>query len=274
MYIVCWLVISFWLFRGAYHYDRQAPTFPPVAAEIYANHFNVYPHNDPLYPNRSVSNHHPYLRHLLNHWIHFSEVLGFRYVAIAGTLLGAMRNGHIIPWDSDMDVAVDRETGEKITLLAAGHPESGMSRSSFDGLSIEFNNAVIDHQPWTDGEVRLIVNRYLALDLPGGNGPHFNRTGHLVPDQEDSVSFAALFARLVSYVDRRYAHIDIFCTEEFDGKYGWQSVEVGPSKATFPKRVEPCAFEGRMIWCPSKEDYDPIMQNNYGNDYMVPHPPS
>jgi lipopolysaccharide cholinephosphotransferase len=49
-----------------------------------------------------------------------TEVLdkaGIRYIAHAGTLLGIVRNGGIIPWDDDVDLAIFHEDEPKLILL-------------------------------------------------------------------------------------------------------------------------------------------------------------
>ncbi|ELR21528.1 uncharacterized protein ACA1_225940 [Acanthamoeba castellanii str. Neff] len=235
----------------------------PHTSLVFANPYEAYPPNDLIYPNQRISASHPRLRYLIYRWVRLADTLEWRYVAVAGTLLAALRNGRIIPWDSDLDIAIDRETGEMIRDLAAGHPQatsSGQLWSSIDGISIEWNTAVARHQPWHDGEVRLIVNEHRAMDLPG-DGLRYNRTGDVVPSQEDSVSFVGPFARLVAYIDGHTAHMDV---------YGTDATEVGPQRASFPRKIVPCPLEGQVMWCPSAADYEPMLQHTYGKDYMTP----
>ena len=54
-------------------------------------------------------------------WYHaFCEEHGLRYVATAGTLLGAVRHGGFIPWDDDLDVAMPRPDYERFLALMEG----------------------------------------------------------------------------------------------------------------------------------------------------------
>ncbi len=54
------------------------------------------------------------------------------------------------------------------------------------------------------------------------------------------------------------------------GRYGSDATEVGPQRASFPRKIVPCPLEGQMMWCPSAQDYEPMLQNAYGEDYMTP----
>jgi hypothetical protein len=119
-----------------------------------------------------------------------------------------------------------------------------------------------------------MVDRIMSTSVPPATLTtctlRYNRTGDLVPEQEDSVSFAGPFARLVAYIDGHTAHMDVFCVEEFAGRYGSDATEVGPQRASFPRKTVPCPLEGQMMWCPSAEDYEPMLQHAYGKDYMAP----
>ena len=44
---------------------------------------------------------------LLKSWLHIAKSHNIQYALFTGTLLGAIRNNDIIPWDSDIDLLVD-----------------------------------------------------------------------------------------------------------------------------------------------------------------------
>ena len=47
------------------------------------------------------------LSELFKHWVTLAKEHQIKYVIFYGTLLGALRNGDLIPWDSDMDLLLD-----------------------------------------------------------------------------------------------------------------------------------------------------------------------
>lgn len=54
---------------------------------------------------------------LLSELDSYCKKTNIRYVAFAGTLLGAVRHKGFIPWDNDIDVAVPREDYERMKVL-------------------------------------------------------------------------------------------------------------------------------------------------------------
>ncbi|MEG2184652.1 MAG: LicD family protein [Cloacibacillus sp.] len=62
---------------------------------------------------------HQRMLELLNEFERLCNILEIQYIAIGGTLLGAIRHHGFIPWDDDIDVALKREDYEKFLNLAA-----------------------------------------------------------------------------------------------------------------------------------------------------------
>lgn len=54
---------------------------------------------------------------LLNKFVEVCDRHGIKYQVFAGTLLGLVRHQGFIPWDDDIDVALDRESFEKLVEI-------------------------------------------------------------------------------------------------------------------------------------------------------------
>lgn len=55
---------------------------------------------------------------LLNEILRICKKHDIKIIVFAGTMLGAVRHGGFIPWDDDIDVALDRENYEKLLRIA------------------------------------------------------------------------------------------------------------------------------------------------------------
>ena len=61
----------------------------------------------------TLQEHHSVLLELLTEFDRVCRKLNIRYILFAGSMLGAVRHGGIIPWDDDMDVIMLREDYER-----------------------------------------------------------------------------------------------------------------------------------------------------------------
>jgi len=74
-------------------------------------------HGDPnMFPSHASQNRTKLLVHILHTHCH---EFGLSYVAIGGTILGAVRHGDMIPWDDDADVAMELSAIEVLIEQAA-----------------------------------------------------------------------------------------------------------------------------------------------------------
>ena len=83
------------------------------------------------------------LNKLLRHWIQISKQNKIEYVLACGSLLGAMRDGDIIPYDSDIDILVDQNYFSIFKRLSS---KRGFSTS--------------------DEKIRLVVQPEFTLNIP------------------------------------------------------------------------------------------------------------
>ena len=83
------------------------------------------------------------LKKLLLHWIQISKQNNIEYVLACGSLLGAMRDGDVIPYDSDIDILVDQNYFSIFKRLSS---KRGFSTS--------------------DEKIRLVVQPEFTLNIP------------------------------------------------------------------------------------------------------------
>ena len=91
---------------------------------------------------------------LFRHWIIISKQYNIEYVLACGSLLGAMRDGDVIPYDSDVDVLVDRNYFSILERLS---------------VKRDFNPS--------DGKIRLVVQPEFALNISMDDRRRFNCHG-------------------------------------------------------------------------------------------------
>lgn len=74
--------------------------------------------------------------------------LGIRFALDGGTALGVVREGRLLPWDTDIDIAVD---SSHVALL-----RQATRKLFFRGYRIRYRLASADIGPFNKGDVRLI----------------------------------------------------------------------------------------------------------------------
>lgn len=73
---------------------------------------------------------------------------GITHSLDGGTALGVVREGRLLPWDSDVDLALDAEDLPKLRRVAW--------RMFFKGYRVRFRRATADIGPFKKGDVRLV----------------------------------------------------------------------------------------------------------------------
>lgn len=76
------------------------------------------------------------------------EQNGIPYFLDAGTLLGIVREGRLLPWDNDLDLAITREFEEKLLSLKL--------KFALRGYRLRVKRFARDAGPFKAGEVRLV----------------------------------------------------------------------------------------------------------------------
>ena len=91
---------------------------------------------------------------ILRHWIQISKQNNIEYVLACGSLLGAMRDGDVIPYDSDVDVLVEHSYFSILERLS---------------VKRDFNPS--------DGKIRLVVQPEFVLNISMDDRRRFNCEG-------------------------------------------------------------------------------------------------
>lgn len=190
---------------------------------------------------------------LLRAWTNLARAHDIPYSIFWGTLLGQLRNQHLIAWDRDVDVVVGR-TGMEILHALPGR---------VDGCA--FNDALKDLPPWRDHEIRLVVRR----DLDTADGPRFDHQGEQVATQVDACAFNGPMARLVlklplSTNGRAYWHLDV---DLFTDISRFNPYPVRADVDELPE-LEQRPLEGLFVSC--LKDAAPYLIREYGADYLIP----
>lgn len=84
----------------------------------------------------------------------YMEENGYRYVALGGTLLGAVRHKGFIPWDDDIDIGLPREDYDRFLEQA---------RKTFDGKNSPYE---LQNAAFTDGYIYYfsrVIDRSVRL---------------------------------------------------------------------------------------------------------------
>ncbi|PFX30660.1 uncharacterized protein LOC111323350 [Stylophora pistillata] len=165
------------------------------------------------------------LTELLQKWINICEQYNIEYILYGGSLLGAMRNNDIIPYDSDIDVLIDINYFTTMRRLA--------ERRRFLR---------------SDGKIHLVLQPEFTMNIPVEKRKRYDCQGKVTSKLMDECSFQEPLGRLF----KGNLHIDIyhfydrvhFVDDPSDDK-----LKEYPKKDFYP--FKPCNFMGFEASCPS-----------------------
>ena len=185
-------------------------------------------------------------RSMLRAWIRLAQQYNITYSVMFGSLLGAYRDGKLIPYDTDVDVIVDIRDVRRLWkthgdernfpepteyLLPGGVVVRGFDEKTYLVFQKDFN------VPQQSQRRRIMCN------------------GTIVPKIADACSFVEPVARLVSSDQEFYVDVFAYVTEpDAGGVVHIQSDENLHVKTRDVFPLKKCRFMGLQTWCPRNAD--------------------
>ena len=163
-----------------------------------------------------------------------------QYFICFGSFLGSVRNGDMVPYDSDLDVCMFRRDYHKLDPEESKRP-----------LSLG------------DGKIHLLLQRHSPHPLP--NTPRKDCKGNIVRNVADDCAILDPHGRLYNGA---LVYMDIFMIEDH-GAQLWDEYRdrIHNRGAILP--VKPCKYLGLDTQCPN--DATKYLNVYYGRHYMTPH---
>lgn len=176
-------------------------------------------------------------RQILKFWVQTANKLNISYFLTAGTLIGIMRDGELIPWDHDIDIMLLHQDTEKLEPLKSSRP-------------VEF---------LTDYKVRIILQEQWRL-------PGKNREIRTCENKtSDSYSGICGFRYILGRVLKNTAYMDMY---EYRIKDRTVTDEWNTYKYDDIYPLTKCNFMGVEALCPRNPL--PILHHFYGPNFRHP----
>ena len=163
-----------------------------------------------------------------------------QYFIAYGSFIGAVRNGDIVPYDSDIDVCIFRHEYHKLLPEESRRP-------------LNLN----------DGTVHLLLQKHSPH--PKHDTPRRDCKGNVVRSVTDDCAILDPHGRL--YQSARI-YMDIFVLEDFGRSvHDEYRNKILKRETLLPLRL--CSFMGLRTYCPN--DATQYLTTYYGGNYMKPH---
>ena len=199
----------------------------------------------------------PIFNVLLKHWSKLTSKLNINWTLAYGSLLGHQRNKDYIPYDSDIDVLVDRSAIPKLLGL-------------LDGYSCFYQTDTIKFNKLDPGKIYLMINKWHNYPLKNRRF-RINCLGRRVDSQVDDCSFVGPFARLIY----KHTHLDIDLYCRYQNRYRDLGYRDGNYFSWFPSYLAeplPTTTRSSLHGIPVRVLKRPhfFLTNYYGKKYLKP----
>ena len=179
------------------------------------------------------------LTKLFELWFHMANLLNVSYALTHGSLLGAWRDGWMIPYDSDLDIMINHEEISKLNQM----------------IDKSFNQ--------NDNKVHLTIHHEYQKKIDQRN--RYLCTGRMVSSDSwyrDQCSFIEPLGRLVKGSD---VHIDLVGYKVVGQSVVFQTED---NKTVFDTSLvlpySRCSFNGYATFCPRNTEQ--LLKNIYGEN--------
>lgn len=163
-----------------------------------------------------------------------------QYFICFGSFLGSVRNGDLVPYDSDLDVCMFRRDYHKL------YPEESKRPVNLN-----------------DGRIHLLLQRHSPHPLP--STPRKDCKGNIVRSVVDDCAILDPHARLYNGA---LIYMDIFMIEDH-GAQLWDEYRDRIHQRNVILPTKPCKYLGLDTKCPN--DKEKYLNVYYGKNYMSPH---
>lgn len=228
--------------------------------------------------------------------------LGLKYYLDSGTLLGAVRDGHFIPWDDDIDVIMLREDYDKLITLGTSqfsfpyflqcaytdkgyyHWHAQLRNSVTTGmrpverdtatynLGIFIDIFVLDGLPNDSKELERLLEQqrhYKTLLNKICNRRSTNPIKQMLKRVRSSL-LQLVYGSSQDVYKRMEENVKKSSNSKYVDKvmFRWSSKDIHILDKRWFEKTQDMLFEGYYFCVP--KDYDAVLKEYYGQDYLIP----
>ena len=241
-------------------------------------------------------------KEILKETIHFLNQNNIKYYIWAGTFLGAIRHKGFIPWDDDIDICIVRSEYEKLLKIIKKNGKSINSKLQFIGFEIDKEMPKFPYLKVINKSIKLDqpekIDKYLWIDIfpldfvdenvdafwkkiqkkrkryyyfRYSNFEYFYKSGNFITRIIKKLIYPVLKRYSLDKITQKY--IDFCkqnrCTDKlsnliwgFDNRNSYVDIN----------KLEDFQYEFEDLKVNGMKDYDYVLTNLYGKDYMIPPP--